>query len=257
MFKLALVTGATSGLGEALCALLSEKKIPLILSGRNAKRLKENAELYGAEAFALDLRSSREPLLEWMREHKPDLIINNAGFTLYGPALIHSTRTQMEILEVNAAAAVEISIEAARTLALDKRRGVILNVSSAAGELPMPSLALYAAAKSLLTAFSQSFDAEMRPYGIRILASLPGPIATPFAEKASQGLFTQHPSWSILTPRQTAEKIWKQIETQKGVEIIDFRTRVALGLAKLSPRFLVEWILKKNLSKRYPSMPST
>ncbi len=89
----------------------------------------------------------------------------------------------MDILEVNAAAAVEISIEAARTLAQAKRTGTILNISSAAGELPMPAMAVYAASKSLLTMFSQSFDAEMRPYGIRVLASLPGQIATPVCGK--------------------------------------------------------------------------
>lgn len=251
MPRLALITGATSGLGEELCSLLGEKKIPLFLTGRNEKRLKALAARYHAEAMPLDLSQSRKPLLHWICQNQPDLVINNAGFTFYGPVLMHPTETQMEILEVNGNAAIEISIEAARCLYEEKKEGIILNISSAAGELTFPHMAVYAAAKSLLTSFSKSFDSEMKPYGIRILAAIPGQIATPFATRASQGHFTQSPSWTTLSPRQAAEKIWHQIEKKKGVQIIDFRTKLALALAKLAPRFLVERFLQHSLAKRY------
>lgn len=253
--RLALVTGATSGLGEELCALLSERKIPLFLTGRDEKRLWSAAARYQAEAMPLDLRQSREPLLRWIREHTPDLVINNAGFTLYGPVLMHTTESQMDILEVNGGAAIEISIEAARSLQARKKEGIILNVSSAAGELPFPTMAVYGAAKSLLTSFSKNFDSEMKPYGIRILAAVPGQIATPFAERASKGLFTQRPSWTTLTARRAAQKLWKQVEAKKGIQIIDFRTRAALALAKLLSRAFLEKILQKNISKRYTLPP--
>ena len=251
MPRLALITGATSGLGEELCSLLSEKKIPLFLTGRDDKRLKSAANRYGADAMPLDLRSSRKPLLDWIRQHKPDLVINNAGYTFYGPVLMHSTEIQMDILEVNGNAAIEISIEAARSLYEQKKEGIVLNVSSAAGELPFPTMAIYAASKSLLTSFSKSFDTEMKPYGIRILAAIPGQIATPFATLASKGRFSQSPSWSTLHPRRVAEKIWHQIETKKAVQIIDFRTKAVLALAKIAPRTLVDRLLQNNLAKRY------
>ena len=251
MPRLALITGATSGLGEELCSLLAEKKIPLFLTGRNEKRLKALAARHHAEAMPLDLSKSRAPLLHWIRQYEPDLVINNAGFTFYGPVLMHPTETQMEILEVNGNAAIEISIEAARSLYEQKKEGTILNVSSAAGELPFPTMAVYAASKSLLTSFSKSFDSEMKPYGIRILAAIPGQIATPFANRASQGRFTQSPSWTTLAPRKAAEKIWHQIERRKAVQIIDFRTKAALMLAKIMPRILVDRLLQKNLAKRY------
>jgi hypothetical protein len=251
MPRLALVTGATSGLGKELCAILSEQKIPLFLTGRDVKRLRDAADQYGAKILPLDLRSSREPLLQWIRDEAPDLVINNAGFALYGPVVMHTTQSQMDILEVNAAAAIETSIEAARTLHRQKKEGVIMNITSAAGVHPFPTMAAYAAAKSLLTSFSKSFDTEMKPYGIRILAALPGQIATPFAERASLGLYTQRRSWATLSPRRAAEKIWKQIQAKKGEQVIDFRMKAALGLAKLMPRSLRETLLQKSISNRY------
>jgi uncharacterized protein len=253
MPRLALVTGATSGLGKELCEILSEQKIPLFLTGRDVKYLQEAADRYNAGAMPLDLRSSREPLLQWIRDEAPDLVINNAGFALYGPVIMHTTQSQMNILEVNGAAAIEISIEAARSLYRQKKEGVILNISSAAGVNPFPTMAVYAAAKSLLTSFSKSFDTEMKPYGIRILAALPGQIVTPFAERASLGLFSQRPSWTTLEPRRAAEKIWKQIQAKKGEQVIDFRTRAALAIAKLMPRALIETLLQKSISNRYSS----
>jgi|GEM_PF-1168475 len=248
---LILITGASSGVGEALARLLSEEGFSLLLTGRDENRLKSVAKLCRAEWLPLDLAHSLAPLLSWIREKKPGLVINNAGFALYGPAIAHPLSSEMDILEVNAAAAIEISIEAARTLQSNRMPGVILNVSSSAGELPIPSMAVYAAAKACLTSFSKSFDSEMSPYGIRVLASILGPVATPFAHRASSGRYTQTPSWKVISPERAAQKIWEQILKRKAVSAIDFRTRAFLLAAKLLPRPLLEWILQKNLARRY------
>lgn len=255
MHRLALITGATSGLGHALALLLARQNIPLLLTGRDPRRLQEIADECRAESLLLDLAQTREPLLDLIRRKTPDLVINNAGFTVYGPALSHPLATQMDILEVNAAAALEISLEAARALRSKELPGVILNVSSSAGELPIPSIAVYAAAKAFLISFSQSFDAETKPYNIRILASILGPVATPFAQRASQGRFIQSPSWRVLTPERAAQKIWEQILSRRAVAAIDFRTRLFLQFAKILPTSLLRYILQKNLVSRYNASP--
>lgn len=254
-FRLALVTGATSGLGEELSSLLSQKNIPLLLTGRDEKRLKEAALRFHAGSMPLDLRQDRGPLLSWIRENKPDLVINCAGFGLYGPVLIHDKQSQIDLLEVNAAAAMEISIEVAKALLASEMEGTILNVSSVAGELSIPMMAVYAASKAFITSFSRSFDAEMKPFRIRILASLPGPIATPFAQRASFGRFTDRPSFTTLTPARAAQLIWRQIETKKSTQIIGFSMRAILALTQLIPRALVERVLQNNLAKRYTPSP--
>lgn len=247
---LALVTDASSGLGEAIARLFAKKRIPLILTGRDPERLKTVARSLSAEFLAADLVKNRALLLELIRDRKPDLVVNNAGFSLYGPALLHPTSSQMGILEVNANAALEIALEAARALQSQKRPGVIVNISSAAGELPFPNMAVYAASKAFLTSFSKSFDAEMRPFGIRVLAALPGQIATPFAERASLGSFRQRRSLFTMSPEYVAQKIWDQIEQGKGVSVIDWRYRLALMLARLTPRCWLEKALGRSISRR-------
>ena len=248
--SLALITGASSGIGEALARLLAQKNIPLILTGRNRDRLQALAAELQAEWLALDLAKDRKPLLDLIQTRAPDLVINNAGFALYGPALHSTLKEQKEIFEVNGTAVLEISLEAARALKSAKRSGVICNISSIAGEFSFPMLSVYAATKSFVTSFSKSFDAEMAPFGIRILVSLPGQIATSFAMRASQGRYEQQSSWVTLPIPYAAEQIWRQIERRKGVHIIDWRYRLALWLSKVIPRFLLEKGLSRSILSR-------
>jgi len=233
--KLALITGASSGLGLELCKIAAVNGYTLLVTGRK--------DLPPAlVALKADLLHDRGKVLDLIRKYAPDLVINCAGYGAYGPALNHS----LDILEVNANAAIEITIEAARAMLHKKKQGIILNVSSAAGTHSMPYMALYSAAKAALTSFSQSFDAEMRSQGIRILVTLPGQIDTPFAERASYGKFKQTGS---LNKTYVAKRIWKQIEKKKSYQIIDWKCRIDLFLAKLFPRF-AEKVILNHLSKR-------
>lgn len=249
--KSALITGASSGLGAELARILAKKGYKLILTGRDEKRLARIAASLGAEFLACDLAKNRTPLLDLIRKRCPDLVINNAGFTVYGDALSHPLALQQEIAEVNAMAALEIALESANTLKVHGKKGVILNVSSLAGELSFPSMAVYSASKAFLTSLSKSLDAELRVKGIRVLVSLPGQIATPFAENASRGRFRQSRSPFTLTPCSAAKKIVKQIERQKGVSALALPYRLAKFFAKLSPRRLLERSLAKSIAKRH------
>ena len=160
-------------------------------------------------------------------------MINNAGYTVYGHCLDEFDE-QPGILRVNAAAPIELTLEAARALKDRGLSGTILNISSAAALFPFPAMAAYAAAKACLASFSKSFDFEMRPYGIRILVSLPGQIATPFAAKAAK-----KPRLALRTFSMSAERaaslILRQIERQIPVSIIDWRTKWLAYAARLFP----------------------
>src|SRR5271163_1689174 len=134
--NLTLVTGASSGLGKALCLALNEQKIPLIITGRDQDKLKELASQLDISPIVLPLdlaiSADRQHLIDAIREHTPDLIINNAGFGMYGDALSYSTAEALEMIELNVQALVEISLEGARQLIRQGKKGTILNVSSAA-----------------------------------------------------------------------------------------------------------------------------
>jgi hypothetical protein len=236
LFEHALLTGATGGLGQELTKILLREQIPLTRTGRDASKCQIE--------IPCDLLRP-EPILQFIEEKAPDLVINNAGFTLYGDAI---NRSQQEIFEVNASAVFKITLAAAKRLKELGRSGVVLNVSSAAALLSFPGMATYAAAKAFVASFSQSLDAEMRPYGIRVLTTLPGPIKTPFASHAAGHPYKESPL--SLSAQRAANRIWKQILSKKNYQIIDWRTRLLLQLARLLPRKQVENYLHKEIINR-------
>jgi uncharacterized protein len=257
--KLALVTGASSGLGKALSVALSKRGIPLVLTARNEHTLKQAALGLpdSTQLICCDLSKpeDRKKLLGVIQERKPDLIINNAGFGLYGPALSHSTSDLKEMIEVNAQALMELSLEGARALLKDKKKGTILNISSATAFFPYPTFCVYAATKAFVNSFSQGLDKEMKRHGIRILTVCPGQINTGFRTRAS-GNFPQKKDRISMSSEATAELILKQIEKPRSLSIIDWRYRCLLGLSRLLPKRLLQAVLEKSLEERYnPQSP--
>ncbi|MCX6991304.1 MAG: SDR family NAD(P)-dependent oxidoreductase [Chlamydiae bacterium] len=260
MVALALITGASSGLGTALAKRLAQDKVPLFLTGRNKDALEKLQNELSLQTevniFAADLSlpKERSALLAEISQRKPDLVINSAGFGLYGGALTHPLTEQLKILEVNALALTEITLESARALIEEKKPGVIMNISSAAGFLPTPSFAIYSASKAYVTHFSQSFDAEVKKEGIRILVSCPGQIKTSFRERASSGLNKNQEGFEAMSVEKAAKLILKQIHHKKPMEIIDFRYKVLVFIARfLLPKSLVQKKMQTKLEKRIRS----
>lgn len=240
-FAKALITGASSGIGKALAHLLTEQNIPLLLSGRNSEKLHELSEILSKKVptdyLACDLASKkdRDTLIDYMRLEKPDLIINNAGFALYGRAHAHPVSEEMAIGEVNALAPLEVTLEAIKMMIDSNKKGVIMNISSVAGENPSPGMAVYGASKSFLTHLSSSLDTEVAHLGIRVLVSCPGQVDTEFAHRAA----SKHLSFRkgpILSPEYAARCIWKQIKNKKGKNIFDWRYKCLTKVAAVLPK---------------------
>ena len=258
-FRLAWITGASSGLGKELALLLAQKKIPLFLTARNEGALQtlqqdiqQQTSFQEISFFPADLTqpSDLQHLLQRMRTNPPDLIINNAGLGLYGEILATSLEKQLEIIKVNIEALVQISIESARLLQQNKQSGIIVNISSAAAYFPYPLFSLYAASKRFVRDFSLSFDAEVRPFGIRILTSLPGRFDSLFRQKAAQ---VSHPlpfsSFDTFSTRSLAKKIITQIKKQIPSQTFDFRYKILCSLARLLPSSWLFPLLKRGIQK--------
>lgn len=251
-FARALITGASSGIGEALARLLSSKGIPLIITGRNRERLERIAqEVHAEENFALDLadREERKKLVTLIRERQPDLVINNAGFGVYGDALTISVEQQLSILEVNGAAALELTLESARTLISAQKKGVILNVSSVAGEYPCPGMAVYGATKAFLTNISRALNTELAPKGVNILVSCPGMVATDFANRAAKSKI-KNADGPVLTPQFAAQQIWRQIEKGEEKRIFNWQYRLLSLLTICLPVSLIKKTVWKRIKQR-------
>lgn len=254
VYKLALVTGASSGLGKALCEELAKRRIPLILVARNEEKLKDLALTLPVLTYihATDLSdpAERKKLVQLIHQKQPDLVINNAGFGLYGPVLAHPSSEMDQMVQVNVQALMEITIESASALMKAGKKGTILNVSSAAAFFSYPSFCVYAATKAFVNRFSEGLDAELKPRGIRVLTVCPGKIDTPFRVRAS-GNHPQQKSSFTMEPKTAAELILKQIESGKTLSIIDWRYRCLIALIRLLPDRLLQVLLKGSLKKRH------
>lgn len=251
-FNKALVTGASSGIGEALCHLLASKGIPLIITGRDEEKLKKLQEKLPVSIafFPADLatRDGRAKVVEKIHEFAPDLVINNAGFGLYGDAISHPTSKQVEMVDVNVIAYLEVMLEAARTLVSQGKKGVILNVSSSAAFQICPSLAVYAASKAFINSCSQALDFEMTPLGVRVLAACPGMVSTSFSDRAGKSSKEVDPL--SMSPEFAAEEIWRQIQNQNPLHIFNWKYRLAVFFAGLLPQRWVAAALKKRIDSR-------
>lgn len=243
-FKRALITGATSGIGEALARIAASKGIALVLTGRNQIKLNElKNELshqVPVEVLAVDLvsRQERKDVVYLIRDNPVDLLINNAGSGLYGPAITKNPQELLNMLELDAAAVLELTVEAAGAMLNAKQSGVIMNISSAAAFQIIPGLAVYSAAKAFVNSFSQSMDYELKEKGIRVLVACPGKVATQFSSRASGGKMKSEPGGTVMTTDFAANEIWNQIVKEKALHIFDWKYALSAFASSFIPTAL-------------------
>lgn len=247
-FRLALVTGASSGIGKAVCRLLARKGIHLIITGRNKMNLSHladelrqhvNVVVYPAD---LTNREERKKIVQKIRELTPDLVVNNAGSGLYGLATKIGVDPQLDMIELDVNAVVELTVEAAKSMLETGQKGVIMNVSSVAGFVPFPGFAAYAASKSFVNAYSVALDAELKEKGIHVLASCPGMVETNFSSRASGGR-SQSSGEKKMTPEFAAGEIWRQILSKKPVHAFSWKYRLS--------KFLLQYVIPSSLAAKY------
>lgn len=235
-YKKALITGATSGIGLALSHLLKSKGVTVLPFGSKEADLANSAGL--------------DRVKEAISIHLPDLLINNAGFGLYGPALLHPIEEQLRILQVNMHAAIGLTLHMGHTLQVNGMRGTILNISSAAALFPYPTFALYAASKAALSSASLALDAEWKQGGIRVLTACPGQVDTSFRLRAGKG-HPQQKDHRTMSAEQAAKYLWKQIEKGKSYSLFGPLTQLMVLIALLLPRPIRNKILIRGLERRW------
>lgn len=177
-YRRALVTGASSGLGEAICRLLVQEGCQVWGTSRDPARIK----VPGVSALKLDLADGEE-LQSFTRSQipsiRPDLLINNAGCGIFGNLEQQSPqdiRTQLDLMLCAPATLCSAALEDMKA----QRHGCIVNVSSLATLFPLPGMALYNSAKAGLSALSNTLMEEVRREGIVILDFQPGDFRSGF-----------------------------------------------------------------------------
>jgi NAD(P)-dependent dehydrogenase (short-subunit alcohol dehydrogenase family) len=210
--KVALVTGATSGIGQAAAAQLALQGASVIVHGRDANRgaavVAEIENSGGSARFVgAELGEPTEALRLAEEVGEVDILVNNAGFAWFGPSAKLDSDTLDQLFAANVQAPyLLVSVLAPKMVA--RGGGVIINIASRAGTVGQPNTAAYGATKAALASFARSWAAEYGPAGVRVNAISPGPVYTNAAERE---LFDSLGETTVLgragEPQEVAEVI--------------------------------------------------
>ncbi len=241
--KKALITGASSGIGRALAHLLADRGVELIIHGRDVEALKSLQEEIGNKTIVktcvaeLASYDGSQTVLKMLQEEFPDVVINSAGFGLYGDLNTHGPHEIQQMIAANCAAVVAICQHITYWWLAEKCEGTILNISSALGIMPSPGATVYGATKAFVNSFSEALDIELAPHGIRVLVACPGRVSTKFANRASKGkLGTLEAGGMVLDAKDVALAILKQLDEKQPFKIINWKYRLLILAQKLVPR---------------------
>ena len=185
---IALITGASAGLGADFARQLSAKGKRLVLVARRKERLDALAsELGNARAIEADLslEGAADRLMADLAAHGEhvDLLVNNAGFGLAGRFARLDAKRQRQMIDLNCGALVDLA-HAVLAGMIGRKGGAILNVASTAAFQPGPGMAVYFATKAFVLSFSEALHEEVKKDGVIVSALCPGPTATEFGDVA-------------------------------------------------------------------------
>jgi uncharacterized protein len=186
----ALITGASVGIGEQFARQLSERGHDVVLVARDTARLEALAkEIEGrngahAEVLKADLTDPEQLATVEARARQVDLLVNNAGFGTFGSFHTLDIETEIREINLNVIALVRLTHAAAAAM-VERGRGGILNVSSLAGFQPGPSNATYGATKAFVTSFTEAVHEELRGTGVSVTVLCPGFTHTEFQSRAN------------------------------------------------------------------------
>ncbi len=244
--KLALVTGAASGIGRAITLELVAADARLLLVDTDEvglATLSAEARARGAEAATrvADL-SQREAVLavaEWARLQPGgiDILVNNAGSAYYGPTHEMSSSQFDRVLAVNLLAPITLTHALLPTL-LERPCSHVLNVNSIAGLVGVAGLSAYNATKFALRGFSESLRSEYASLGLGVTTICPGLVRTKAFDAAftPPGLQTPgFPRWIIYSPEQVARRAIRAVRRNEALVVVGAWPRIACWLIRLSP----------------------
>jgi len=254
----ALITGASSGIGEAFARRLASDGHDLFLVARSGDKLNELCSEMSAkhgitaQYFALDL-TEPEAVARCFAETARlgldiDLLINNAGFGSMGDFAKLDVERELEMIRLNIGTLVGLTHRYLGPMR-ERRRGTIINISSGAGFQPIPFMATYAATKTFVTAFSEAIAAENRPFGVEVIAVCPGSTDTPFFETGKVG--REFASKGLETPEQVVETALRAIGGGRAKVISGWKNRLVARVVSIVPNSLIVRVIAKQLSKKY------
>ncbi|HEX6740975.1 MAG TPA: SDR family oxidoreductase [Sphingomicrobium sp.] len=245
MKKVALITGASAGLGVEFARQLSKRGHRLVLAARRKDRLKALAgELGNARAVKIDLSkaNSAAKLLADLEANgeEVELLVNNAGFGLIGRFAELDAGRQRQMIDVNVATLTDLCRAVAPKL-VARKSGAILNVASTAAFQPGPNMAVYFATKAYVLSFTEALHEELKPHGVKVSCLCPGPTRTEFGEVAGfggNGLFDRT---AMEAPEVVAAGL-AGLDQNRAVVVPGLVNKIGAASTRFAPRSVVRRI---------------
>jgi short-subunit dehydrogenase len=250
MTEYALITGASNGIGLELARIAASNNMNLILLARNAEKLMqlrtELEEQYAIKVLAIGCDLSQPDAVEKIatllngRGISPDVLINNAGFGMYGLFDKIGAETEENMIQLNITSLTSLTKVIYRQMR-SRGKGKIMNVSSIAGFMPGPWMAAYHATKAYVLSFSEALAVEAKGSGVTVTVLCPGPTETNFENRASAGTGIKvfQNSGKLPTAKQVAEYGWKSMMKGKTVAVHGSKFRWMLFFTRFVPRKMV------------------
>jgi uncharacterized protein len=241
-----VVTGASSGLGVEFAKLAVTEGAKVVLIARSRPQLEALAASLDPSGrltvvLSLDLaaRDAGEAIARELEalDLYCHILVNNAGFGLFGEAVELDRARQLGIIDVNVRAATDLMLRFLPAMAA-RGGGAILNVASIAGFPPGPRMAVYFASKAYLISISQALMQEVRDAGVTVTCLCPGPLHTPFLGRAGAdgtGLFKL---LSKLDTADVARAGWKAMKAGRTLCVPGISNKISVTILRMMPRGL-------------------
>ena len=239
-----VVIGASGGIGRAIAKVVArERSGAVVLVARSPEGLDAAAAEVreaGGQAFTLELdllagdASTRLEDFLSARGLVCDVLVNSAGYGLRGAATALPIDDQLGIIDLNVRALSELTLHFLPGM-VARGRGGVINLSSVAGFMPGPYMALYYASKGFVRSFSEALHQELRRTGVTVTCVAPGPVSTEFLERS--GAY-QTPLFSILpklAPDDLAERAWRGFKSGRRLVVPGISAKLAVLAGKFLP----------------------
>lgn len=257
--SIALVTGASSGIGEQFARQLSARGHRVALVARREQRLAELAEeLGGLEraipiAADLSVAEDRDRLAARIEElgAQVEVLVNNAGYGIYAPFAEAGREAELQQVRLLVEAVVDLMARYLPPM-VQRGRGAIINMSSTAGFQALPYNAGYSAAKSHILVLSEAVHAEVADKGVTITAVAPGPVPSGFQEASDAGYFAARlPKFTHVSPERVAQDALEAADSGR-ISVIPGGPHVKLAFApnRKLPRSIVLPVSKMLMTRR-------
>jgi len=248
----ALITGASSGIGLELARIFAREGYRVVLIARNQKRLEQIAqELRPAEAqaIAIDLSLPDAPEEIFRTVPKVDVLVNNAGFGLFGKFVEKGLAEELNMMQLNMTALVALTRLYLPAM-VAAGGGKIMNVASTAAFQPGPLMAIYYATKAFVLSFSEAIANELEGTGVVVTALCPGPTTSDFQERAKMQNSGLVKGRKMMDARTVAEAGYRGMMAGRTIVIPGLGNKMLAQSIRFSPRSMVTKIVRRMQEER-------